>query len=397
MNVLNSKIEEIKSGAGSFFGLTGVNISGSKVPETKLLKEGWNGNEDVYAVVNRVASLVSTLPIKLMDGEEKAPETDPFYLEFYDNWNSKRGLVGELYLNMVNQLIYGRSYIWKQSESVGYVDNLWTLNTKSITPFQTDYSYVKEPDYFSFNDGSKIKKLYREDLIITDNLSLEESLDSAFISPLQSVFNSVQAGNNRSTAESVMLSNRGIAGFVSPKTASGDAGLLGFMDSTMGLIRKSFATLTGGAEKYNKVEVISQAAEFTQLGMSAGDLKIIEMRLNHVRSICNAYGVPSLLFNDYQSRTHANYETAMKALYTQAIIPAFDKFKNQFEKDYLNGINKATGKNYWLKISLDEIEELNRGIAKTFTSLNPQIAQRFMDKMSEEQIKELMIELGLIK
>lgn len=397
MNVLQSKIDEVKNGTSSFYSLTD-SPTYNKIGNDKLLKEGWRSNEDVYAICSRLATLVSSLPVKLMDGDELVSESDPMFLKFYDNWNQKRGLVGELYLIVLNQLIYGRSYIYKKSDIVGFAPNeLWTLNTSQITPSTKSYSYFENPDYYTLFNGSKSVKLYPEELIITDNLSLETDYESQFISPLQASWSSVVSSNNRANAEKVMLENRGIAGFISPKATSGDNGLIGFMDNTMDAIRSAFAKLTGGSKKFNKVELIQQAAEFTQLGMSAGDLKIIEMRLNHVRSICNAYGVPSLLFNDYQSRTHANYKEALKSMYTDAVIPLFKKWKQQFEKQYLNDVNKMLGKSYYLKLDMSEIEALNRSVADVFTGLNPQIANRMMDNMSAEEIREIMLELGLIK
>jgi len=124
-------------------------------------------------------------------------------------------------------------------------------------------------------------------------------------------------------------------------------------------------------------------------------LKIVEMRLNHVRSICNAFGVPSLLFNDYQSRTHSNYDTALKSMYTDAVIPIYKKWKNQFNKEFLIPYNKVNGTNYTIKLQMNEIEALNRSVADVFTNLNPQIAMRLMDNMNEADLKALLIDLGL--
>ena len=402
-NALQGKIEEIKNGSNlNFYSYT--DIAGNKrIGNDKLYKEGWLNNEDVYAVVSRLSSLVSSLPIKLMVGDEIAdPATDEFAQFFYSEWNKKRGLSAELYRVVLNLCVYGRSYTLKKDSEEGIIgfkkQELWTLNTKSVCPSSTgNYNYFENPDYYTLTNGSKQDRLYAEELIIIDNANLETSNEDEYISPMQSVFNTITAENNRSNAESVMLSNRGIAGFISPKATSGDSGLLGFNSKVMDAIRASFAKLTGGSEKFNKIEVVEKASEFTQLGMSASDLKIVEMRLNHVRSVCNAYNVPSILFNDYQSRTHANYETALKAMYSDAVIPLYKKWESQFTKDFLIPYNKKNQTKYSIKLSMDEIEALNRSVADVFQSLNPQIAQRFMDNMSEADIKALLIDLGLTK
>jgi len=85
------------------------------------------------------------------------------------------------------------------------------------------------------------------------------------------------------------------------------------------------------------------------------------MRLNHVRDICNAYGVPSLLFNDYQSRTHANYGEAKKAMYTDFVLPMFDLFVNQYERKFIKEWNEATLSKYYIKVDKSNVEALQFG------------------------------------
>lgn len=401
-NALQDKIEEIKAGNDlNFVSLT--NSSSNKIiSDERLLKDGWLCNEDVYSVVSRLALLVSSLPIKLMNGDNIADASvDPFAQFFYSKWNSKRGLNAELYRVVVNLSTYGRAYTLKKLDEdtpFGFsADSLWTLNTRNVVPYSQNYDYFEEADYYSITTGNKTIKVDREELIIVDNASLETCENDSYVSPLQSVFNTITAENNRSHAEGVMLSNRGVSGFISPKSGSGDSGAIGFTSKVMDKIRGSFANLTGGADKFNKVEVIEKATEFTSLGMSASDLKIVEMRLNHVRSICNALGVPSLLFNDYQSRTHSNYETALKSMYTDAVIPIYQKWESQFNKDFLIPYNKINSTNYTIKLQMNEIEALNRSVSDVFTSLNPQIALRLMENMNEADVKALLIDLGLTK
>ena len=90
MNVFEQKIKEVQNGTNSFYALTD-SPTYNKIGNDRLLKEGWRANEDVYAVCSRLATLVSSLPIQLMNGDELVDESDPFFLKFYDNWNKKRG------------------------------------------------------------------------------------------------------------------------------------------------------------------------------------------------------------------------------------------------------------------------------------------------------------------
>lgn len=398
MNVLQEKIDEIKAGNTLNFVSLADSTGYREISEEELTTKGWQTNEDVYAVVSRLSQLVSSLPIQLTNNGELVEDNDPFYQQFYYDWNTKRGLKEELRLMAMNLLIYGRAYQYKRnSEGLVGSPEIWTLNTRYVQPSNSKYDYFENPEYYYLYNRSKETKVFPEELIIVSNPTTESDYNTEYLSPLQGVWNTVLASNNRSTAEKSLLANRGIAGFISPKAATGDASILGFGDKVMEKIRSAFATLTGGAEKFNKVEVLEKASEFTQLGMSANDLRIVEMRLNHVRSICNAYGVPSLLFNDFQSRTHANYKEAMKSMYTDAVIPLYKSWKAQYCKQFLNEYNALTGQSYDVKLALDEIEALNRNIIDVFNSLSPNLASRFIENMSDEEIRVLMQEIGIIK
>jgi HK97 family phage portal protein len=384
MNIFES---QQNANTNTFYKLP-VGYNYNRVSPTKIVRDGYLSNEDVYSMVSRFARLCGSIPMVLMNGEDTVPDTDEFYRMFYDNWNEKYGKEEGLYQVFVNLFLHGNAYILKKTESLGFMpDELWALPSDKITPSSYTTSIFDTPAYYQFNDSATIHKYFPNQLIqiqyYDPSFEGEEGL-----SPLQANWNTVLAGNNRATAEKTMLENRGISGFISPK-GTGDAGSYGFTNQVIETVRKAFATLTGGAKKFNKVELIEQAAEFTQLGMDANDMKIIEMRLNHVRSICNAYGLPSILFNDYQSRTHANYKEAMKALYTDAVIPQVKLFINQFEKHFLNQVNMLTGNKYWLKIAKEEIEPLKEDQTAISASILSQYEKNLLTK------KEARLALGL--
>jgi phage portal protein BeeE len=163
----------------------------------------------------------------------------------------------------------------------------------------------------------------------------------------------------------------------------------------MDVVRKAFVGITGGAEKFNKVEVVEQAVDFTQLGMSANDLKLIESQLPHIRSVCRALNLPSQLFGDFQSSQYANYKEANKAFYTNAVIPQLDTFINQFEKDLFTPINRITGNNYWLRVAKEDIDALARTKADVLKDIPNNISAMLLSDITPEQKAALRTDLGL--
>jgi HK97 family phage portal protein len=366
-----------------------------RVTADEIVKEGFLGNELVYACVSSLARACASTPIKLMNGEDVVQANDPVFNMFYDNWNSKQGKNEAMYQLFINLFLHGKAYTLKKSEMVGFETNeLWVLPTQAVEPSQENVSYFESTPYYKFTDQTTIHKYFTEELIILeyyDPSTLDDNQSG--LSPLQSVWNTIGASNNRAIAEKAMLKNRGISGLISPKATSGDAGALGFSNSVMEVVRKAFVGITGGAEKFNKVEVVEQAVDFTQLGMDAGDMKTIEMQLPHVRSICRALNLPSQLFGDYQSNTYSNYKEANKAFYTNAVIPNVKHFINQFEKDLFNNINALTGQSYYLEISVEEIPQLKTDQDKLRTSVLAQLEKNLITKKEARETLGLSAEM----
>jgi HK97 family phage portal protein len=375
--------------------LSGYNFNRATAKE--IVQEGFVGNELVYACVSSLAKACATTPLKLMNGDNVVPDTDPIYQMFYDQWNSKQGKTEAMYQLFVNLFLHGKAYTLKKSPIVGFETNeLWVLPTQEVMPSQEIVSYFEDPAYYTFTDRSKLYKYFSEELIIMEFYDPSKLQDEQLgLSPIQGVWEVVQASNNRANAEKSLLKNRGISGFISPKASSGDSGAIGFTNNVLKYVRESFSKLSGGAEKFNKVEVIGTASDFTQLGMDANDMKVIEMQLPHVRSVCRALNLPSQLFGDFQSNTYSNYKEANRAMYTNAVLPNVKHFVNQFEKDLFNNINAITGQNYYLRIATEEIEQLNRTTMDILKELPNNISAALLQEMTPEEKRELITTLGL--
>jgi HK97 family phage portal protein len=369
----------------------------NRVTADEIVKEGFLGNELVYACVSSLAQACATTPLKLMNGDDVVPDQDPIYQMFFNDWNSKYGKVESMYQLFINLFLHGKAYTLKKSEMVGFETNeLWVLPTQEVEPSQANISFFDDVAYYKFTDQTTIHKYFTEELIILEyydpSILQPEQLG---LSPLQPVWETVMASNNRATAEKAMLKNRGIAGLISPKASSGDAGALGFSNKVMEVVRKAFVGITGGADKFNKVEVVEQAVDFTQLGMNANDLKIIETQLPQLRAVCRALNLPPQIFGDFQSSQYANYKEANKAMYTNAVIPNVKQFINQFQKDLFTSVNAITGQNYSLRIATEDILALNKTKADILREIPNNISASLIQDLTPEQREAFRIELGL--
>ena len=63
----------------------------------EIVKEGFLGNELVYACVSTLARACSVFPTVLMDGDNEVIDVnDPVYKLYFGNWNTKQGKTGIL-------------------------------------------------------------------------------------------------------------------------------------------------------------------------------------------------------------------------------------------------------------------------------------------------------------
>jgi len=339
-----------------------------RVTADEIVKQGFVGNELVYSCVSTLARACSVFPTVLKDGDNiVTDENDEAYKLWFGSWNTKQGKTEGLYQAIVNLLLHGKSHTLKKSESIGFsTTELWPLPTQAVTPSSERVGYFESPPFYTFNDGVKQYKYFPEELITLeyyDPSRIEEGQSG--LSPIQPVWNTVKASNNRATAEGALFDNRGIAGFISPKAAAGDAGMVGFTKGVIKQARAAFADLIGGAKKFGRVEIIEGAAEFTQLGLNATDLKVIETQLPQLRSVCRVLNLPSQKFGDFESSQYANYIEADRVFYTGAVIPNLELFLNQFQKDCLDAINKLTGKNYHIEPDPERVESLQTTVEET--------------------------------
>ena len=345
-----------------FFPLTD-SFGFKRVDQTTIVNEGYVSNQDGYAVISKLASICADMPIIVKrNGIEVTAQNDEFANFFYNRWNGDSGSKQGLNALYTNLFLFGLAYDYTPTDAIGFLPlEQWVLPTQRVTPVvgKDGGSFFEKPVSYTFYDvNNKQKNILPEELVIIryyDPTNIDSSKDG--LSPLQSVWNTVIAENERGTAEASMLKNKGIAGFLSPEHSKESYGLIGKAAEAARAVAKR---LMGGADKAGTVEVIEQPVKYTPIGSNPSDMKLIEGRMPHLRDICNAYGgVSSMLFNDPNSRTHANYEEAKKSMYTDFIIPQTNLFIDQYSRGMIERVNNSTGAIYSLEIKEEEIVVLD--------------------------------------
>jgi len=377
--------------ANSFVSLFGSRNYGN-ISDTDLWDKGFLTNSIVYSVINNISSKVGSLPYELTDKDEVTDDTDAYNELFFNNWNQDYGHEEGMRLTAVNLLNFGVAFIQKKGDGI-IPDELFVLPNQCLTRQQSIIGFYENPKYYDFYDGSKSYRIPTEDLIIIRlPYDLKRKSTKEGLSPLQPVWDTVIASNNRAEAEKSLFENRGAIGIISPK-GNKDGGRI--PNLLFNVLQDSLKNLIGGAKKANKVVQAQVPLDFTQIGMSANDLKLIESEKMHVRRIAGVYQYPSQLVGDTDASQYANYAEALKAAYRDVILPTADLIINEFQRSFFNQINPLLAKDYKLIYNKSNIVSLNEHWSEKLNKMPVGVASKVIETLTPEEVEQIKFEIGL--
>jgi len=177
----------------------------------------------------------------------------------------------------------------------------------------------------------------------------------------------------------------GAVGIVSPEQAT-DA----LTEEQQDMLEHRWKRKTGA--KNRGVPLFSEVPlKWQQVGMSPADLNIIESDKMDLRTLCNIYHVPSELFNDASNKTYSNTKEAGSAVYTNAVLPQLNQFRDSFN----NFVYSRYGGQIYVDYDASMISELQDDLGLMTTALagawwiTPNERRDIMNFASDENRPEL--------
>lgn len=96
-----------------------------------------------------------------------------------------------------------------------------------------------------------------------------------------------------------------------------------------------------------------------QLQSSLVDLDSVAIAEVDFAKFCNAYSMPTVLFNNHDASTESNVELQMRMMWTQAILPLVTIFKDAMIKDILPDFG---GVKRYIEVDLSNVTELQKDL-----------------------------------
>ncbi len=284
--------------------------------DNKLINEGHGSNTDVYSIQTKICLKASEMPkvVEEWDGEQWIVNTDSKQNDLINTPSEGVSGFDWWYASILSLLNTGDLFYKENRGGFNLVTELNFLPANlvdiSLTSEYNVHSYNYDKFYtvvpYAPEEVHHIKYL---------NPTIEGIRSHRGLSPLQAAYNSLKASNNRLIAQASLYENRGATNLLS----SGSDIIL--TPDERDNLQKETDKILGGAKNFNKTIVSTSNINAQSLGMSATDLKLIEAKNLDLIDICNAYGVPSNMFNDTSASTESNVKTDLKKFYTDCIIP----------------------------------------------------------------------------
>ena len=338
----------------------------SRENEYKLTEQGYIDNSNGYAVIRKLFETAAAIPeilentlpngtIETINDPNndlysllKKPNLDQTSVEYKE----------ECYLQY---LVTGDTFEYKLVPSgfqlpsqLKILPSYWVEVFKGENN-QNQNSFFAPVTTYQFTWGGSVMKFPTDLVIHTKNFDPSYNGSWKGLSPLQANRLIVSASNQNQEAKHSMLKTRGAVGIISNEKED-----YPLEQEEREAVQSELDKRLGEANKFNKVVAFGGSAKFQQMGLSAGDLKILEMDVDFLRKICNAFGLPSQLFNDPQNKTFNNLAEAKKALYTEAAIPLAQKFVDSKNENLVPEFNRIENKNYCIKLDTSKIEVLQK-------------------------------------
>ena len=294
------------------------------------VKNGYNKNIFVYSCVKYISSKAADIPWKLCrynaNGEEEEVTNSPL-LDLLKQPNNLQDWSDFVEQSIGYYLITGNTYNYKVTLENGLNKGL----TKELYVLPSQYIEIQsgsgatEPikSYDLTLSPATVVAKYSPDEIIHVKQPNYEWVNGETLygtSPLKAGLMALNASNANLNAITNQNQNMGALGILSPENMGN------LTEQQARTLENKIRQKVMGSNNAGKIAYSNMALKWQQLGLDARSMQLIEQHDLSRNDICMLYNLPSQLFNDDKSSTYNNVNEAKKSAYTDAILPALNKY-----------------------------------------------------------------------
>jgi len=362
-----------------------------------LIENGFEANPNVYSAMKAIERPFTKGTWMLQDQDGQKQEL-PELTKLLNRPNPIQGRAEFMGMAITFKKITGEVFIHKiypdDGPNAGKPVQMWVIPTQLLEKIATDMFGL--PVEYHFRVGATLEKVPAEDIIHIREINLQAGSIRG-MSPLKPANKVVKQSNDGYTALMKLLQNAGPAGILSYEhTGGGDA------KEQAGMLKGQYDSKYTGPENLGGVVVTAAKLGWTQIGLSATDLELLEAQKMSLRDICNVFGFSSQVLNDPDNKAFNNVREAEKNLIQNVIIPEHEAFISAFEVSLLPHFEEAgrfsivVDKSNWEQLKADFNEQVQALNTAWWLTPNRKLEMMNEDKSSDPNMDLIYIPSGFM-
>lgn len=362
----------------------------------EVITNGYNSNPYVYAVINRLSTLKAVVPfeVKRMVSiakydrykaksftEQASRKALRLKEEAIENWDehpankllhrpnarmSGYTMRKQLYTDID---LTGNMYI-EAIMGASYPTELWALPPVNVT-LQDSGNFYKPIRNAYFSHQQTQKTLEPE--MFLHHKYYDPTGKIYGLSPLAAARKAVQQLNDGDAHNAALLQNGAKPEYLIMVPE-------GTPQEEMDKLKQEFESKYGGPYKAGRVMVFDEATKFESMGFTMKDMDFQQSQLANFRKVCDIYNVSSEIFNDPDNKTQANKAEAIRALYTDKILPDVSELADQLTT-WLGSF--WPNDNIIIEPDLSQVDALSDERGKVYDRLSKPIPLTMNQKLEE--------------
>lgn len=260
------------------------------------------------------------------------------------------------------KLIFGEADLWLNT---GGIEGGKPLELQVIPPpmlgVLASANNMFAPDgYYIKQNGFPTLVLPKEDIIMWKYFNPVVD-DTQFmhlrgLSPLTAAQQIIDNSINANKASAGMYKNNGAKGAMFAKTLPRTM----TREQIDGIMMDVNERINNNSQK-GAVAAFGGDWGYHNLGMSSIDMQLIDAQRMSLQRLCNIYNVPTVLF-DAEHTTYNNYESAIKQLIVNKLLPEWNSLRNLLNKQLTSRFATKSGTKLYIDFDFTELPELQKDL-----------------------------------
>jgi HK97 family phage portal protein len=302
--------------------LNATTQTGTAFPDasySNFAREGYAGNELVFACIREIATSSSEAFLRYYDRDGEIVETSP--VSNLINRPAPGLTQYEFLENLITHLhIAGNAYVLKERARVGIV---------SLLLLRPDRIEVLPGRGYQYDINGSRYIIPAEDI---GHLKFPNPNNDYYgLSPLQVLAKQVNLDSDATKFTKAFFTNAGVpSGILKLKRK------LSSQDEASKL-RAAWRGHFQGTRNWHRIAILDEDASYETMGSGIGDMEIPSLRALSETRICSALGVPAILVGanvGLQRSTYSNYGEARESFWEETLLPMYRRVE-QFISELL--------------------------------------------------------------